>query len=333
MIWKTVSSVTGLTEVQSAMNPAGIQAESIRKLFDLFLYVSIAVFLFVILFLLISVLRLRRSASDSERQVLIDDPDRQKRMKISVSTALGLTVLILFGLLITDFSTGRSIYSSPKDKPLKIEVTGRQWWWEVTYNDPTPSHRVTTANEIHIPVGKTVQFQLVSPDVIHSFWAPNFHGKKDMIPGHPTTTWLRADKAGEYRGQCAEFCGYQHAHMRLVIIAESQVDFEAWRNAQLMSSVQPVNESQRKGQAIFLSKQCVMCHTILGTGAAATVGPDLTHFASRKMIASGTLPNTRNHLAEWVLDPQKIKPGVKMPANPLSSAELNSLLDYLQILR
>lgn len=240
---------------------------------------------------------------------------------------------ILFALLICDFFTGNAIYATPEPNALSIKIIGHQWWWEVEYQDPQPSEIVTTANEIHVPVGKPVKLELQSSDVIHSFWLPNIHGKKDLVPGHPTTTWFTARRAGEFRGQCAEYCGEQHAHMRLVFVAEAPDAFSAWLDAQKKSAPDPTSDSQRRGRDVFLASQCVMCHTIQGTRARATLGPDLTHIGGRKMIAAGELPNTRGYLAGWILNASALKPGVRMPPNQLSADDLNALLDYLESLK
>jgi cytochrome c oxidase subunit 2 len=225
----------------------------------------------------------------------------------------------------------RSLSRDPN--PLLLKVTARQWWWEVQYEEGGPSEFVTDANEIHLPVGRTVAIDLHSPDVIHSFWVPNLHGKRDMIPGHPTRIFLRADEPGTYWGQCAEFCGYEHAKMRFAVIVEPPDQFKSWLEAQRKPAAPPQSDSERRGQQVFLGTTCIMCHTIQGTPARGTVGPNLTHIASRTRLAAGTLPNTRGHLAGWVADPQRIKPGVRMPMNPLSPEELRTLLDYLESLK
>jgi cytochrome c oxidase subunit 2 len=173
-----------------------------------------------------------------------------------------------------------------------------------------------------------------STDVIHSFWVPNLHGKKDMIPGYTNDTWIQADSAGVYRGQCGEYCGYQHAHMALIVTAEPEAAFERWYANQLAPAAPPSDSSVKRGHDVFVSNSCMMCHAISGEPlAGSNVGPDLTHFASRPTIAAGTLPNTRGHLAGWIVDPQRIKPGAQMPPNSLSPADLNALLDYLRSLK
>ena len=215
-----------------------------------------------------------------------------------------------------------------------IKITGHQWWWEVEYTDEAqPSNNITTANEIHIPVGQPVKLVMKSNDVIHSFWVPNLNGKKDLVPGFETTMWLNAEKPGIYEGQCAEFCGAQHAHMRFAVIADAPEDFNNWLAAARQSSVQPANDLQKRGQEIFLTSSCVLCHSIQGTIAGGRVGPNLTHVGSRQRIAAETIPNTRGHLGGWITDPQSIKPGVIMPQNTYSPEDLKALIEYIQSLK
>jgi len=168
-----------------------------------------------------------------------------------------------------------------------------------------------------------------SGDVIHSFWVPNLSGKIDLIPTHRNTIWIRADKPGTYRGQCAEFCGLQHAHMALQVVAEPPAQFEAWRRAQLEPARTPDTPERQRGQQVFTGLPCALCHTIRGTSAGGRTAPDLTHLATRRTIAAGVLPNTRGHLAGWILDAQGVKPGAAMPPNVIPPDDLQSLLDYL----
>jgi cytochrome c oxidase subunit 2 len=178
-----------------------------------------------------------------------------------------------------------------------------------------------------------VKFRLAADDVIHSFWVPNLSGKKDLIPGHEIILSFQADHAGEFRGQCAEFCGYQHAHMAFTIVAEPPDKFYEWMNRQRASSVQPSNDAEARGQKVFLTSPCITCHAIRGTDAGGTVAPELTHLASRKTIAAGTLANTRDHLAGWITNSQEIKPGNHMPPVPLNPEDLQALLAYLESLK
>jgi cytochrome c oxidase subunit 2 len=256
----------------------------------------------------------------------------KRRMTRTVATATGVTVLLLFVLLVASVATGRAT-SKLEGKPLVLEVKGHQWWWEVQYLDAVPSRGVTTANEIHIPVGRPVTIKLSSSDVIHSFWVPNLHGKKDLIPGHDNSISIQADRPGIFYGQCAEFCGFQHAHMGLIVIAEPPERYQAWLDGQRQSSVTPQTPEQLRGQKLVELLPCANCHTIHGTQASGRTGPDLTHLASRRTIAAGMLPNTRGHLGGWLADPQGVKPGTLMPPNPMDSRDLQSVLDYLEILK
>jgi cytochrome c oxidase subunit 2 len=253
-----------------------------------------------------------------------------------VATGVVATVLILFVLLVYSVFTGRAIATPPDDtEALTIEVIGHQFWWEVQYLAPVPSERVTTAHEIHIPVGQPVRIQVQTRDVIHSFWVPNLHGKVDLIPGQVNTIWLQADTPGVFRGQCAEFCGLQHALMGFLVIAQPPAEFAAWLEHQRQPAALPTDPAVARGQEVFLSAPCMLCHTVRGTGTGAMgqAAPDLTHFGSRRTIAAATLPNTRGNLAGWILDPQHIKPGNRMPAVHLAPADLQFLLDYLESLK
>ncbi len=255
------------------------------------------------------------------------------RLAGGVTAAVAVTVALLLALLLGDFVTGRGLHELGGAELLTVRVTAHQWWWQFRYEAPVPSDMVETANEVHLPVGRTVRFKLESPDVIHSFWVPNLHGKKDVIPGHPTDLYLRADRPGAFWGQCAEFCGHQHATMRFRVVAEPEGDFNDWLEAQRRPAPEPTTETQSRGREVFLKTTCATCHTVQGTPAGGKVGPDLTHIAGREYIASGTLPNTRGHLGGWVSDPQSVRPGVRMPLNPLPPDDLRALLDYLESLK
>jgi cytochrome c oxidase subunit 2 len=250
-----------------------------------------------------------------------------------VAAAVGVSAVMLIGLLFASVVTGRAVGTRPGPEALSIEITGNQWWWHVEYDNPDPSLRVTTANEIHIPVGRPVVITLQSNDVIHSFWVPNLHGKMDLIPGRVNSTWLTADRPGVYRGQCAEYCGVQHAHMALTVIAEPAPAFEQWLSAQRQPAPPPATPEQARGLDVVERGPCAMCHTIAGTQAGARLGPDLTHFASRSTIGAGTAPNTRGYLGGWIADPQHLKPGNRMPPTGLSPADLQAVIAYLETLK
>jgi cytochrome c oxidase subunit 2 len=203
----------------------------------------------------------------------------------------------------------------------------------VQYDNPVPSLRVTTANEIHIPVGRPVAFSLLSTDVVHSLWIPNLQGKIDLVPGRLNELWLRADTAGVYRGQCAEYCGLQHAKMALVVVADPPDQFERWLAANRAPAPAPVTPEQQRGKDIVERGPCAMCHNITGTSAGGRTAPDLTHLASRSTLAAGSIPNVHGYLAGWIADPQAIKPGNRMPPSGLSSEELQAVLAYLETLK
>lgn len=312
---------------ESALDPAGPQAGRISTLSSYMFGVSAVVWTLVIIALIVALLRSRR------HDVTDQSDEIDSRLKKPVIGATVVTVLILLVNLVYSVSTGSAMASLPRENALRIKVTGHQWWWEAEYLDPVPGNEIITANEIHVPVGEPVQIIGSSTDVIHSFWAPNLFGKKDLIPGHVTATWFQADTAGIYRGQCAEFCGHQHAKMAVLIIAEPRAKFEAWYRSQMLPAATPSDPAARAGEQVFMSKGCPLCHTVGGTRALATVGPPLTHIGSAYTIAAGTLKNTRGNLAGWIVDPQGIKPGAKMPANDLSGPELHSLLSYLESLK
>lgn len=212
---------------------------------------------------------------------------------------------------------------------LTIQVVGHQWWWEARY----PGSGAVTANEIHVPVGTPVELELTTDDVIHSFWVPAIMPKMDLIPGHTNDTWLTVDDAGTYRGQCAEYCGIQHAHMAFSVVAQPEADFQRWLQNQAGPAAQPTTAEEKRGYDVLTTGTCATCHTVRGTPAQGQVGPDLTHVASRSMLAAETIPNTRGNLGGWIANSQQIKPGNRMPPQPLSPQDLTAVIDYLESLR
>ena len=311
----------------SALSPASPQARSIDRLWDAMYLTSAIVFLLVVGALLWGALR-RRRAGEAE-----DEAAKERSMHTAVAVAVGLTIVVLFGFLVFDISVGRALTSNPGKDALQIRVTAHQWWWEVQYRDSLPQNWATTANEIHIPVGRPVALELRSTDVIHSFWPPNLSPKRDLIPGDANSLWFQAESAGVYRGQCAEYCGLQHAKMGFLVIAQNPDDFAGWLAKQRDTALTPADSVTQRGQEVFLASPCVMCHAISGTPAGSRIGPDLTHLASRQTIAAGTLPNTRGNLAGWILNPQAFKPGTRMPPNQFNPDDLQALLSYLESLR
>ena len=317
-----------LQQSHSALNPSSPQTRLIDRLWDAMFYTSGAVFVLVVAALLWAAFRRRRGEAPEP-----PEPRGERRLTTAVTLATGLTVLVLFGFLISDISVGRQFTDNPGDQALQIRVTGHQCWWEVQYRDSIPQNWVTTANEIHVPVGRPVVFELHSTDVIHSFWPPNLSQKRDLIPGKVNSLWFQADSPGVYRGQCLEYCGLQHAKMGFLVIADPPAEFATWLAGQRDTALTPADSVTRRGQEVFLASSCVMCHAISGTPAGSRIGPDLTHFASRRTIASGTLANTRGNLTGWILNPQTIKPGTRMPPNRFSPDDLQALLTYLESLK
>ena len=216
---------------------------------------------------------------------------------------------------------------------IEVEVTANQWWWDVRYMSTDPSRIIRTANELHLPVGVPVHITLKSNDVIHSFWIPNLHGKKDLMPGRTATIQFRADKPGTYQGVCAEYCGLQHAYMAFDVVALPPERFDAWAEAQRKPAPEPADALTRRGHELFLTGSCMLCHAVQGTSANARVAPNLTHIASRAHLGAGILRNTPEALAAWITDAQKIKAGVNMPAHILPGDDLNALVAYLRTLQ
>jgi cytochrome c oxidase subunit 2 len=313
---------------QSALDPHAVQAEGLMQLIVATVAICTVVWVLVAAVLLRALWRRRRHADEG---TAVDTPTEQ-RMRTTISIAVAATVLVVIALTVISFVATRRI-NAPDPNALVIEVRGWQWWWEVTYPSESPDRTLVTANEIHVPVGRTVRLELKAADVIHSFWVPNLAGKMDMIPGRDNTLSFRATRAGTYRGQCAEFCGLQHAHMALIVIADEPADFDAWRAAQLGPAVEPLQAQAVIGRQVFLSKPCASCHTVRGTQASGTLGPDLTHVGSRRTLAAGLFETTRGALAAWIADPQRLKPGNNMPMVELSADELNAVAAYLEGLR
>lgn len=320
--------MSGLEFNQSVLSPAGIQASSIHNLWSLMFWTCAAVFTVVLAALVVAILRGSSNQSEGFRSL-----PRATVLSRAVGVAVGLTVAVLIGLLAASVWTGRRLASLHASSAVTIEITGHQWWWEIEYEEALSSRRVRTANELHIPTNRPVVLKVTSRDVIHSFWVPNLQGKRDLIPGYTTALWLQADRSGVFRGQCAEFCGMQHAHMAIEVVAESDRNFEEWLDSMRQPGRDPPDATARRGHDVFMQARCAGCHTIRGTEAAGQIAPDLTHLATRGTLGAGTLPNTPENLTGWIRDPQRLKPGNQMPPNPLPDADLQALVAYLQTLR
>jgi cytochrome c oxidase subunit 2 len=311
-------ALAGCSDRQSALAPHAAEAQHLFWLIFAFVVLLGAIWLIVMIALAIAMWRRRAECQQHH----------ERTANALISICAGLTGLIVIGLTVGSFAGQREMQR--RESPLLVRIIGHQWWWELRYAEDVPNRPFVTANELHLPAGRDVVLNLESSDVIHSFWAPSLAGKKDLIPGRVNELHIRAPQAGVYRAQCAEFCGLQHAHMGLDVVVESPNRFEDWRLGQAGSGRAPQTVEQRFGQDVFFTRACFACHAIRGTKADGFVGPDLTHFASRRTLAAALLPRTRGATAGWIADPQGLKPGAHMPLLPLSSQELNAVVAYLE---
>ena len=301
---------------QSVLTPHSGPAHSIATLWWVMFAVSCVGFTIVAVLLLLGWIRRNRAAlpfGGTERAAT--------RLVIGLGIATPLVLLTALFVWSDVFVIRRTSAPAPGSTQLTVRVVGHQFWWQLGYGNRSN----LTANELHIPVRTRVDVVGTSADVIHSFWIPELNRKVDLIPGRTSRVLLYADRAGTYRGQCAEFCGDQHAHMELVVVAQPRQEFQRW--------LARIEQPAARQLQLFAQKGCGNCHAIRGTSANGTVGPDLTHVASRDLLASGTIPNDRAHMRAWIQNPQKLKPGSKMPDLPLSPRETDALVNYLESLK
>ena len=306
---------------------AGSDAGPIATLWWVFLAISIVVYVIVIAALWFAVRRARTRRDFSSGAMAVTDA-RSGRI---VAAAMAVTVLTLTGMLITELVLGRGVLDErlPAGDAVRIQLTAQQFWWQADYQDASPQARFTTANELVVPVGRPIELRLRSQDVIHSFWVPALAGKKDLIPGIDNTLRFSVRDAGNYEGQCAEFCGYQHANMRIIVTAVEPDEYQDWTARQRAVAAAPGTEQLQRGQWVFERSSCALCHRVRGTGAQGAVGPDLTHFGSRRRIAASALRNTPAALSAWITNPQGLKPGARMPATVLPAEDLRALVAWL----
>jgi cytochrome c oxidase subunit II len=300
-------------------NPHSPQAAAIASLFASTLLICGAVFFIVTALISVCVLRFRAKDPHEPHQV-----EGDMRLEIGWTIA---PVLVLTWLLVL---TGRAMHASDPavDRDPDVTIIAHQWWWEARY----PSGAVT-ANEIHVPAGKPLVVRLESADVVHDFWVPELGRKMDATPGRPTSLWMQADQPGVYAGTCAEYCGAQHAWMRILVVADTPDQFTMWERHQIAPAPRPTDEAALRGATIFGARTCVTCHSIGGNGESARFAPDLTHLAERTTLGAGVLPNTPAALARWLENPQDIKMGCHMPNAQLPDHEVKDLVAYLETLR
>jgi cytochrome c oxidase subunit 2 len=306
--------------IQSVAGNDGQQSALISHLFEIFLGVTAFFYLLVLIFLFWAMLRRR-------------DESREPALRRSLVVWVAVIALTLGGLTIASWFTDRGLADAADRPAVEITLIGHQWWWEVRYDYGDPSRIVVTANELHLPVGVPTHIRLQSTDVIHSLWIPNLAGKQDLIPGRSTDLSLLPLHEGVYRGQCAEFCGMQHAKMALDVIVESPAAFARWRAAGLVPAPPPTTALARAGLTLVTNGACASCHNIAGTNASGRIAPDLSHVAARRSIGAGALVMNHANLAGWIRNPQDAKPGNNMPAVPMSPHDLAAITAYLETLR
>lgn len=298
--------------------------EGNEELYHLFIHYSIAagaVFFLVVAATVYSIIKFRSSRRNNPAQFR----DNKKVEIIAVSIAASLIIFFGYRTVVLMNRINPPVNGATPD----IVVTGHQWWWEVEY----PGTGVTTANEFHIPVGRKTLVELRSADVIHSFWVPNLAGKQDMVPGYGSHLWLNVKRPGTYVGVCGEFCGQQHAWMRLKVVAHPQEEYDQWLAANAGDASIPDDPTALSGAAVFKSMSCQSCHAIRGYNPGSHTGPDLTHLASREYLAGGVVKNTPENIHRWLTDPQKVKPGAHMPNMHLTNQQKEDLTAFLKQLK
>lgn len=326
-----VSFTGGCASGTSIFNPASNNAQVTSQL--TLLVFGIAAVVFVVVEGILVYTYLRFSQKKQNKTDLPNQTEGNRRLELGWTAVPALVLAGVYAfsigpLGIVSYQPGL-FTGDPASNVVNVRAVGHQWFWEFDY----PDDHIVTANELHIPVGVPVKLDLESTDVIHSFWVPELGGKMDVIPGHTNTLWIQADKAGTYAGQCAEFCGVEHAKMRLLVIAEPADQFKTWVQQQQAPIQAALSGDSANGEQIFLAGTCIGCHTVDGTKAKGLVGPNLTHFASRQTFAGSTLPNDPKNLADWLSDPQAVKPGNLMPNLHLSDRDIQQLVAYLESLK
>lgn len=310
--------------LQWVEHPVSEQAYRINRLFNFF-NVSAGGMLLLVIFLIVYIcIKFKRKKGDTDEPV-----QTSHNNKLEAAMIGGPVILLAFFFYQTLTVMNAVSPAVPKDRQPDIVITGHQWWWEVNY----PGANVVTANEVHLPVGKRLLMEMRSADVIHDWWVPQLGNKMDLVPNHPNYLWLTINKPGKYIGACSEFCGAQHAWMRINVIVQNENDFNKWLIENAKAAVIPTDGVALNGAKLFQSKTCAGCHRIQGTAATANVGPDLTHLANRNTLLTGLMKNSESNLFKWINHPQQIKPGAHMPDFNFSKDTVNALVHYLEGLK
>ena len=306
----------------NALDP---QSPLARAIYDLGIVSGVVfalIFVIVTSAITFSIFRFRARAGEA------DPTQIGGNRKVEIAWTIIPFLIVIFLFVITLSAMNRA--DPPPAPAADLVITGHQFWWQVDY----PTSGVITANEIHIPTGKPLSVRLESADVLHEFWVPKLTRKMSNVPGQPNHIWLQADKPGTYIGQCSEFCGTQHAWMRILVVADEPAQFEEWQRAQLQPAQAATTDVTAKGLAVFQTTSCINCHAIRGVaGANLRIAPDLTHVGSRRQLASGMIDNTPANMRLWLKSPQHIKPGALMPDFNLTDAQLDQLATYLSTLK
>jgi cytochrome c oxidase subunit 2 len=308
--------------IPNIFSPASTPASEIYHLSLFVLAICAAIFLTVFSLLVYSIIKFRRRPGDDDRE--------PPQIYGSNQVELAWTVIPVLVVVVLFLATARVIHAIEDAKlpsgTLEVVATGHQFWWEFQY----PQQAFVTANELHVPVSKPTHIKLLSADTDHSFWVPKLAGKTDLIPNRENEMWIEPHETGVYVGQCAQYCGVQHAKMLLRVIVDSPADFQKWADGQGKQAAPEA--SAARGRQVFETTACINCHTVAGTNAHGRFGPDLTHLMSRETIAAGAAENTRENLRQWIKEPDALKPGALMPAMQMSEADIDAVTDYMQTL-
>lgn len=318
-------ALSGADAPMSTVRPASDHAREIQSLYKLVFYLAVIVFVGTMAASLWFTLAFRDNGRRQARQF-------HGNARLEVLWTI-IPVVIVIIIAVPTFDRIFAIGEDPPADAIKVEVIGHQWWFEFRY----PELGITTANEIHLPVGRAATFSLKSDDVIHSFWVPQLFGKVDLVPGHENHVWFTPDTVRDepYLGQCMELCGLSHANMRFRVFIDQPAAFDTWAKTQAAARTTPTG-ANATGEAAFLKQACIGCHTVQGTTAAGKIGPNLTHVGGRATLAAGIMPNTPENMAKWIRNSLDFKPGSKMPPHPaatLSDADLQAIVGYLQALK
>jgi cytochrome c oxidase subunit 2 len=321
--------LAGCAGPQSVLDPAGDQASALHGLMRVMVGVCGIAYLLVMAFLAVAIWRGRRRLAASAAPA---PTSSDGRLRLGLMAWVAFIIVGLGVMTGASFLVDRSLAKGGDGAP-EILITGQQWWWRVQYWEPSSHRWIEAANELHLPINQPTRVEVVSADVIHSFWIPSLSGKLDMIPGRVNRLTLTPRRLGWLRGQCAEFCGLQHTEMALDVKVESPADYIAWRTTQAEPASQPADDVTRHGRDVFVSGPCAVCHAVRGVTEKGRAAPDLTHVGSRRYLAAGTLPMSHAAMMGWIAQPQDHKPGAEMPATGLPPQDVDAVARYLEGLK